>query len=119
MSRNYNNKWGDIPNTYRGGVPIEYDHVKNVSAVWIERGSLRGSEILDQYLELSEPEPVFSTYLEKQRIEVKLLWFGRKPKVTWANVTILGEYRIIRNFSGRVLRDIGKKSNDQGSIVEV
>ena len=119
MSRNYNNKWGDIPNTYRHGVPIEYDHVTNVSAVWIERGSLRGSEILDQYLELSEPEPVFSTYMEKQRIEVKLLWFGRKPKVTWANVTILGEYRIIRNFSGRVLRDIGKKSHDHNSTVEV
>ncbi len=117
MSAEYNNKWGDIPNTYRKAVPLEYDTVVSKSVVWIERGFLRGSYISDQYLELSELDPVFTTRKHKQRIEVKLLWFGRKPQVTWANVTILGDYEIIKRYSGPVLRNIGRKDDSAAEVV--
>jgi hypothetical protein len=117
MSVEYNNKWGDIPNTYKHAVPIEFDTVKGKSVIWLERGYLRGSYLNDQYLELSEVDPVFTKYKHKQRVEVKLLWFGRKPQVTWANVTILGDYKIIKLHSGLVLRNFGRKGDSAAAAV--
>jgi hypothetical protein len=34
------------------------------------------------------------------------LWFGRKPKTTWAHITLNGNWELLRNFSGTVVKNI-------------
>ena len=102
----YNTNWDDIPDTHKHAVPKTFRTVKNVLAVHIQEGALRGSELINCFFEVANNEATFDTFDGKRRIEVKVLWFGRKPKTTWAHITLKGKWELKPNYSGEVVENI-------------
>ena len=107
MAGEYNTDWNSVPNTHSNAKPESYRQVKNVLAVLINEGFLRGSTLRDCYFEVADCQQPFDTFDGKTRIEVQVLWFGRKPATTWAHVTLNGKWELLRNYSGEVVANIG------------
>lgn len=106
MPNEYNTDWSDVPDTHPNAIPESHRQVNNVLAVLIHEGFLRGSTFKDCYFEVADSLEPFDTYAGKTRVEVKVLWFGRKPKTTWAHVTLNGKWELIRSHSGEVVANI-------------
>jgi hypothetical protein len=106
MDGNYDTNWEGVPNTYPNAKPESFRQVKNALAVLIHEGFLRGSTFRDCYFEVAESKEPFDIFDGKTRVEVKVLWFGRKPKTTWAHITLNGNWELLRNFSGTVVKNI-------------
>jgi hypothetical protein len=108
MAGEYNTEWNDVPNTYPNAKPESYRQVKNVLAVLIHEGFLRGSTFNDCYFEVADSLQPFDVFDGKTRVEVQVLWFNRKPVTTWAHITLNGKYELLRNYSGEVVANIDK-----------
>lgn len=106
MAGEYNTDWNSVPNTHPNAKPESYRQVKNVLAVLIHEGFLRGSTFNDCYFEVADCPQPFDTFDGKTRVEVQVLWFGRKPATTWAHITLNDKYELLRNYSGEVVNNI-------------
>lgn len=106
MTTEYSTNWDDIPDTNKNAKPKTFRSVKNASVIFISNGSLRNSQFTDCYFELANNEPNFDIFDGKRRVEVKVLWFGRKPKTTWAHITLNGDWELKPNYSGLVVENI-------------
>jgi hypothetical protein len=102
----YNTNWDDVPHTHKDAIPKKMRQVKNVLAVHIQEGTFRDSQLTDCYFEVANNEASVDTFDGKRRIEVKVLWFGRKPKTTWAHITLNGKWELKPNYSGEVVENI-------------
>ena len=108
MTDEYNTDWTGISNTYSKAKPNSFRKVKDVKAVLIHDGYFRGSKLKDCYFEVVQSKEPLSTFKGKQRVEVKVLWFGRKPKTTWAHITLVGKYELLPKYTGDVVANIEK-----------
>jgi hypothetical protein len=84
----------------------ESKQVSNASVVKLSKAFIRGSEVSGAFL-LADGAEVRS-YAGRQRIEVQCLWFGKKPKTTWMNITLLCAPKFDLNYTGLVAWDIRK-----------
>lgn len=109
MTTDYSTDWSDgVPHTHARAKPESYRLVKNVLAVLVHEGSLRESTFKDCYFELSDSSEPFDTFNGKTRAEVKVLWFGKKPKTTWTHITLNGKWELLRNYTGKVVANISQ-----------
>ena len=100
--------WSNIPNTHNSAAPVEWRDVVDVPAVRITNGHLRGSNF-DGIFELANGPLPLDLFHGKIRIEVKVGWFGRRPKSTWAHITPTEDWELIQNYSGPVVHNISEK----------
>ncbi len=98
--------WTGVPTTYPAAEVRELKKVSNASVVKLSKAFIRGSEVSGTFL-LADGAEVRS-YAGRQRIEVQCLWFGRKPKTTWMNITLLCAPKFDLNYTGEVAWDIRK-----------
>jgi len=107
MTSEYNTDWSGVPSTHPSAKPETFRQVNNVLAVFIHEGYLRGSTFRDCYFEVADSQEPFDTFAGKTRVEVQVLWFDRKPATTWAHLTLIGKWELLRNYSGEVVANIG------------
>jgi hypothetical protein len=99
--------WTGAPTTYGAAAVKEHKSVSNASVVKLSKAFIRGSEITNGVFLLADGAEVRS-YAGRQRIEVQCLWFGRKPKTTWMNITLLCAPKFDSSYTGDVAWDIRK-----------
>lgn len=111
--RKISNDWSDVPDTDPNAQPCEYEDVNHVTAIHIQRALIRNAELLGCYFELADPTARPAMKWGADRIEVKCLWYSRKPPTSWMHIAIHSDYEIISNYSGQVVRDIGMNAPNQ------
>lgn len=79
--------WNQKYNTNAQAKPIEYREVERARVVLVKNAHLRGSDF-GGIFELAETQDPFDIFDGKQRAEVKVGWFGMKPKTTWSHITL-------------------------------
>jgi hypothetical protein len=102
--------WINAPKTHNSAVPVEWRDVVDVSAVRISNGHLRGSNF-DGIFELANSALPVDNFHGKIRVEVKVGWFGRRPKRTWAHITPNKDWELLKNYSGPVVHNIATKKS--------
>lgn len=100
--------WNSKYDTNTNAAPVEYRLVVDVLAVRVTNAHLRGSDISGFFEVADVPKP-FDSYADKPRVQVKVGWFGMKPKTTWAHITLNGEWELVRRYSGEVVHNLGVK----------
>ena len=101
--------WENVPVTDAKAHIVASESVKGSAAIHVTKASIRNAEIENCCFELASPVSVPKMRWGANRIEVKCLWYGRKPPTSWMHIAVLGDYEIIENYSGEVVRDIGRK----------
>jgi hypothetical protein len=106
MLEDITTEWNDRYNTHVGAKPdSQLRHVVDVLAIRVANGHLRGSDF-DGVFEVADVPKPFSIHTGDLRVEVKVGWFGMKPKTTWSHITLNGEWELIRNYSGKVVHNL-------------
>lgn len=101
------NNWTGIPHTRATANIVELRTVTGANVIRIDSASFRNAK-MSGFFELASPDVDIKVDVNGvQTIEVQLGWFGVKPKKrNWANVTILGAYEFLDDFSGTVFHNI-------------
>ncbi len=99
-----NTDWTGVPMTSKTAKPTKPVPVKNARVVYLKKAFIRGSEVSGTFLLADNAE--VKSYAGRRRIEVQCLWFNRKPKTTWMNLTLLSEPVFKNNFNGEVVGNI-------------
>lgn len=100
----YNTDWRDIPRQAKTASIKRKRFVDNAAVIQLDKGFIRGSTV-GGFFKLAEGADV-KTYAGKRRIEVECLWFGRKPRYSWMNLTLLSDPNFLYGYSGEVALDI-------------
>ncbi|MEY4566322.1 MAG: hypothetical protein RLY14_1292 [Planctomycetota bacterium] len=98
-------EWNSKYDTNLNAVPVEHRQVMDVLVVHVTNAHLRGSDF-SGYFEVADVPTPFDSYADKQRVQVKVGWFGMKPKSSWAHITLNGEWELIRHYSGKVVHNL-------------
>lgn len=107
MARAITTNWDGVPHTHKKATVVEHrTPTKAVHAVEIANGMFRGSPISGVFELAEATTDLRITKTGKQTIEVKLGWFGAKPLTCWANVTVIGRYKIHSNYTGLLVHNI-------------
>lgn len=104
----YNTDWTGIPSNDELAEPTSRRSVSNATVIHVSRASIRDAVVEDAYFELSTEKGAYGSYAAKQRVEVKCLWYGRKPPTTWMHITLLGPHIEQNDYTGEVVWDIGR-----------
>ena len=108
MATEITTEWNSKYDTNPYAKPVELRYVVDVLAVRVTNAHLRGSDISGFFEVADVPKP-FDSYADKPRVQVKVGWFGMKPKTTWAHITLNGEWELVRRYSGEVVHNLGVK----------
>ena len=108
MATEITTEWNSKYDTNPYAKPVELRYVVDVLAVHVTNAHLRGSDISGVFEVADVPKP-FDSYADKPRVQVKVGWFGMKPKTSWAHITLNGEWELIRNYSGEVVHNLAAK----------
>lgn len=108
LKRIPNTDWSDGVFTDPGARVVAHEQVEGVRAVRISRGTIRSAKVADVFELASESTQPKETQSGKLRVEVKCLWFGRKPPKSWMHITVLGTAEVLENYSGLVAVDIAR-----------
>jgi hypothetical protein len=114
MATRIGTNWDGIPDTRSTANFVELRKVSHARVIRIDNGSFRKAPV-SGYFELASPDAQVKVNKNGIRtIEVKLGWFGARPKKKgWANVTILNGHKFLDNFTGTVFHNIsGKRRGD-------
>jgi hypothetical protein len=87
--------------------PGQERRAEHVLAIRITNGHLRGSDF-DGVFELANVQQPFDNHGKngQLRVEVKVGWFGMKPKTTWSHITLNGPWELIPNYSRMVVHNL-------------
>jgi hypothetical protein len=99
--------WNQKYNTNTEARPIEYRTVRNARVVRVSNAHLRGSNFGGVF-ELADTQDPSDFFDGQERAEVKVGWFGMKPKTTWSHITLGDEWELIENYSGKVVHNLGE-----------
>jgi len=102
ISKNWNHKY----DTNTKAQPVEWRYVVDVSAVRLV-GAFYRESFFDGIFELASVALPVDVLRDKLRVEVKMGWFGQRPKRDWAKVTLGDEWELIKNYSGLVVHNLG------------
>lgn len=84
-------------------------HVENATVIHSTAASHRGAVFQGTIEVADEAElAVLETPGSDRRIQGKLLWFGRAPKTRHPSISIDGEWRVERGYSGPVVAEVGR-----------
>jgi hypothetical protein len=83
----------------------EERYVVDVLAIRMKNGHLRGSDF-DGVFELADTPKPFDVRSAELRVEVKVGWFGMKPKTSWSHITLRKDWELIRNYTGNVVHNL-------------
>lgn len=102
--------WDGIPHTNPNAKPTNWTpapHGRYV--VWVREATIRNAIIHNEYFLLVENYKVQQRSNGTERLEVECLWYGRRPKVTWMNITVQPDsYEIQASDGVHVVTNIGK-----------
>jgi hypothetical protein len=108
LKRIPNTDWSDVVFTDRRARVVAYEQAEGMRAVRISQGTIRSAPVADVFeLAESSTQPK-ETPGGKLRVEVKCLWYGRKPPNSWMHITILGTAEVLENYSGPVAVNIAR-----------
>jgi len=99
--------WDSIPDTHTSAAPTSWRQVSGVRAVHAPSARIRCSSV-SGYFEIADVLEPFRTRNGRFQVEVKCLWFGRKPPTTWMHLTLLGDYAVHEHYTGPVVENISK-----------
>lgn len=97
--------WDEIPDTHRNASPTSLRYVLDSPCVRIVNGRLRGSMVSGVFELANVPSP-FDEHSGNRRVQVKVGWFGARPRTTWAHITLGDEWELLPNFTGDVVHNI-------------
>jgi hypothetical protein len=100
--------WNHKYDTNSKAQPIEWRYVVDVPVVRLVGAFYRDS-FFDGFFELAPVALPIDVMKDKLRVEVKVGWFGQRPKRDWVKVTLGKEWELIQNFSGLVVHNLGQK----------
>jgi hypothetical protein len=80
--------------------------VKNSTVLYVEKATYRGCEPFSGYFELVFPATEPRQYQNKLCAEVYCAWHNKKPLTCFPHIQILGNYKIIQNYSGEVVDNL-------------
>jgi len=100
-------EWNHRYDTHKSAVVVEYREVADVLAIRVHSAYLRESDLTDVF-EVADSDKPFDIKNGELRVEVKVAWFGMKPKTTWSHLTLRGDWQLLRNYRGKVAHNLGK-----------
>jgi hypothetical protein len=105
MTDEINTNWDKIPHTNPKATVVRQRKVLDTLAIRVENAGLRMASLNDVFEVADNPQP-FSLVNGDLKVEVKCLWYDRKPPTSWAHITLGSKWELIRNFSGEVADNI-------------
>jgi len=106
MTTEISTNWDGIRNTNPNATVNRTRKALDTLAIRVESAGLRMATVSDVFEVADIPQP-FSLVNGELKVEVKCLWYDRKPPTSWAHLTLIGNWELIRNFSGEVADNIG------------
>ena len=100
----YNTEWNCIPRQCKTATILRHRFIENAAVINVEEAFIRGSKV-SGFFKLADGASI-KNFAGKRRIEVECLWFGRKPRFTWMNLTLHTEPKFLYGYSGKVALDI-------------
>lgn len=99
--------WAGIRNTDPKAVPIDHKApAKGRRIIHVSNAQIRDA-VVTGYFQVADVAEPHSEYAGKQRIQVECLWYGKKPKTCWMNLTVDGGYKDVANYAGEVISNMG------------
>lgn len=105
----WSSDWEGVPRTDLNASIVCKKMVSGAAVIKLSKASIRNAEILDCCFELAAPGSAPRVQWGANRVEVKCLWYRRKPRTSWMHIIVLGEYQIIENFNGEVVWNISRE----------
>ena len=105
MTSEINTNWEDIPHTNPNATVKSHRRAVDTLAIRVKSASIRNAEVSDVFELADIPQP-FSLFNGVLRVEVKCLWYDRKPPSSWTHLQLLDSWELIRNYSGEVAENI-------------
>jgi hypothetical protein len=78
-----------------------------MDVIYADEVAIRNAVVKDAYFEIANTVTVGDNFHGKPSVEVRCLWYGRKPSTTWMHLTLRGGWKVITDYSGKVVRNIG------------
>jgi hypothetical protein len=101
--------WAGVPSTDGGAVVLLRETVKEVLAISTTMSSLRDAVVKNETFEIAEVDNPIRLIKGKLCVEVKCSWYGKRAVSTdTQRITINNKYKLIRNYSGQVVKNIGR-----------
>ena len=101
--------WAGVPSTDGGAVVLLRETVKDVLAISTTMSSLRDAVVKNETFEIAEVDNPIRLIKGKLCVEVKCSWYGKTAVSTdTQRLTITNKYKLIRNYSGQVVKNIGR-----------
>ena len=101
--------WVGVPSTDGGAVVLLRETVKDVLAISTTMSSLRDAVVKNETFEIAEVDNPIRLIKGKLCVEVKCSWYGKRAVSTdTQRITINNKYKLIRNYSGQVVKNIGR-----------
>jgi hypothetical protein len=107
MGEIYRTDWKGVPHTNRHAIPVEFEYVRNTDVIYVEKAAIRDAVVEKAHFEIANTATVGDHFHGKPSVEVRCLWYGCKPTTTWMHLTLLGKWKVIPRYSGKVIRNIG------------
>ena len=105
MTTEINTDWDGIPNSNPNATVKSHRRVVDTLAIRLKSASIRNAVVSDVFELADIPQP-FSLFNGVLRVEVKCLWYERKPHTSWTHLQLLDNWELIRNYSGNVVDNI-------------
>lgn len=77
-----------------------------MDAIEVEAATYRGCEPFAGIFELVAPEKDPRTFQNKLCAEVYCAWHGVKPFTSYPHIHLLGKYKILRGYTGKVIDNL-------------
>jgi hypothetical protein len=105
MTSELNTDWTGVKKTDPNAKVVRHRKVLDTLAIRVKKAELRLSTLNDVFEVADIPKP-FTIDDGVLTVQVKCLWDDRKPKKTWAHIRLLGDWDLIRNYTGQVADNI-------------
>jgi hypothetical protein len=97
--------WDEIPHTHSTAVPTSMRYVLDSPSIRLVDGRIRGATVSGIF-ELANVAQYFDDFNGNRRVQVKVGWFGAKPRTTWTHIILGDEWELLPNFTGEVVHNI-------------
>ena len=95
----------NAPHTDHFAVLDRPENVRNSLAIRIYKGSYRNAPVKDTIFEIGDIKMPFDAHKGVLRVQVKCHWYDWKPMHSNIHVKLDGDWELIQNYSGEVLRN--------------
>ena len=97
----YRTDWDDIPDTDLNAKPVRFESAPpHRQVVYVKQATIRNATITNAHFLLAEGFAVQPRSDGSERLEVECLWYNRKPKTTWMNITVQPGQHEIQSSEG-------------------